>query len=325
MKRILTILFLLSFFLTKAQKITYTPMNNAGYQFKYVQIDSGLAVPLRDTTAGRGIVRPGLIVENPADSQLYVFNGIKWVLSGSGGGGGGIVPGGPITTIPVVGTNPGTDLTSSDWIINTFYGTQSPTASLSGGGIFEFTSASTVDETLNWGAGRQSATQSLASIVVAGITQSFSQPSAPGTVTGTQDVTVTTNTSTTYNNIVTTTDSKTATASTTFTYESKYYIGFVSSASPSDADIIAALGTTAGGVFATSRLTAGTLLDPASSGFIIFAYPASFGAANIKINGLIVGYNLTTRSFTNASGYSVSYNIYVSPFETAGGVDYQVL
>jgi len=268
----------------------------------------------------------GAQIFTTSDNKVWVRDAlaVQWILSG-GGTPGGIVPGGPITTIPVVGTNPGTNLSGPAWIISTFYGTQSPTATLTGGGTFEFTSSSTFNTSLSWGASRQSATAPLSTVVVASVSQSFSQPSQPGTVTGTQAVTVTTNTTTTYNNVVTTTDSKTATASTTFTYRSKYYIGFVSNATPTDNQIIAATGGTVGGTFATTYLTAGTLPDPASSSYIVFAYPASFGTATIKINGLAVGYSLTTRSFTNASGYTTSYNIYVSPFPTAGGVEYQVL
>lgn len=248
----------------------------------------------------------------------------RWIFFG-GGGSGATIPGGPITTIPVVGTNPGTNLSGVDWIIATFYGLQPPTASLTGGGTFEFTSASTLTSSLNWGAGRQGNTAPLTSIVVNSISQTFSQPTAPGTVTGTQPVTVPTNTNTTYSNVVTATGGLTATATTTYTYKQKYYIGFVNNNNPSNADIIAATGGTVGGTFATTFVTAGTLSTVAGSNYIVFAYPASFGTATIKINGLAVGYNLTVRAFTNASGYISSYNIYVSPFPTNAGVEYQVL
>lgn len=269
---------------------------------------------------------PGAQIFTTSDNKFWLRNtaASQWLLAG-GGGTGGIVPGGPITTIPVVGTNPGTNLASEDWIIATFYGTQPPTATLTGGGTYELTSDATLDATLNWGASRQAATATLATIVVASVSQSFSQPSAPGTVSGTQAVTVTTNTSTTYSNVVTTTDSRTATATTTFTYRAKYYRGFVPNNNPSDAEILAATGGTVGGTFATTYLAAGDLSEPLSTSYIVFAFPASFGTATIKINGLAVSYTLITRSLTNASGYSQLYNIYVSPFPTGGAVEYQVL
>ena len=205
--------------------------------------------------------------------------------------------------------------------------TYPPLASLTGGGNFELHSAGTFSQTLNWGATRQAATTgvfataNLSTIVVAGVTQTFSNPSAGGTVSGTQNVTVTWNSNNSYNNVVTTIDGKTATASTANNFYSTYYIGYVSSSSPSDANLIAGfnfLNT------ANSRVTSGTLSTPGGSSYIVFAFPASYGAATVTINGLGVGYNLTTRSVINASGYSQSYNIYVSPFATSSGVTYSI-
>jgi hypothetical protein len=224
-----------------------------------------------------------------------------------------------------VGTILPSNANINTWIDSAFYASQPPLAGLTGGGTFEFTSASTVGRTLNWSATRQSATSPISTIVVDGSSQTFSQPGQGSTVSGTQPVTVTTNTTSNYSNIVTTTDGKTATATTTFTYRSKYYIGYVSSSSPSDANILAATGGTVGGTFATNYFASGTLPNPASESYIVFAFPASFGIPTVKIGGLAVAFNLTTRSFVNASGFSVSYNILVSPFPTNSGVDYQIL
>lgn len=77
MKKYLTILILFFSFTASAQ-IVYTPMSAGGYQMKYLKIDSGFALPFRDTTIGRGINRPGLLVVNTQDSVLYIFNGKKW-------------------------------------------------------------------------------------------------------------------------------------------------------------------------------------------------------------------------------------------------------
>ncbi|HXS57513.1 MAG TPA: hypothetical protein VN726_15380 [Hanamia sp.] len=77
MKKYLTILILFFSFTASAQ-IVYTPMSAGGYQMKYLKIDSGFALPFRDTTIGRGINRPGLLVVNTQDSILYIFNGKKW-------------------------------------------------------------------------------------------------------------------------------------------------------------------------------------------------------------------------------------------------------
>lgn len=75
MKRLLSIsILLLSCFFAKAQ--IYTP--EAGRQITYLKVDSGFASPFRDTTLGRGVVRPGAIVCRPQDSLFYGFNGVSW-------------------------------------------------------------------------------------------------------------------------------------------------------------------------------------------------------------------------------------------------------
>jgi len=66
----------------EAQQITYTPMTAAGYRYKYLLADSGFALPFRDTTIGRGTDRPGSIVCRPADSLVYIWNGLIWDFLG---------------------------------------------------------------------------------------------------------------------------------------------------------------------------------------------------------------------------------------------------
>lgn len=205
--------------------------------------------------------------------------------------------------------------------------TQLPTASLSGGSNMELHSAGIFNSTLNWGAGRaaanstQNATNPLASIVVNGINQTFTQPSAGSSTSGTQAISLFYNTNRTVFNVVTTTDGKTATATTEYNFFPKYYIGYSTTSTPSDADLIAGINT----IFpATTRVTSGTLASPASSSYIFFAVPASFGTPVVTINAAGVTYNNTTRSVTNASGYTQSYIVSVSPFATAAGVSYSI-
>jgi hypothetical protein len=72
-------LFLLgAFFVGKTQTITYTPQTAAGYQFKYLKADSGIAIPLIDTSLRRGVNRIGAMVARPQDSVIYFWNGKKW-------------------------------------------------------------------------------------------------------------------------------------------------------------------------------------------------------------------------------------------------------
>ena len=262
----------------------------------------------------------GILIKVGGSIYMRDISTTSWVSQSSIGS--GIISGGPITTIPVVGTNPGVNLTSSDFIKNAFYGAQPPLSALTGGGIFEFTTGSTVSRNLNWSASRQTATSNLSSIIVGGITQTFSNPAAPGTVVGSQAILVPVNVNTTYSNIVTASNSMSATSITTFTYKRKIFAGFVSSATPSDADIIAATGSVyAGGTLSDTKIQTGALSTPGSSSYIIFASPASLGSPNVTINGLGVTYTLITRSFVNINGYSSSYIIAISPFPTSGAID----
>ena len=63
-------------FTTVSNTVGYTPESHRS--FPYVKIDSGFAIPFRDTTIGRGIDRPGPMVINTADSLPYYYNGVSW-------------------------------------------------------------------------------------------------------------------------------------------------------------------------------------------------------------------------------------------------------
>lgn len=302
---------------------TWTVPQNLGGPKTIVDVPGGLRLPnglilsrFADTTVLNLIsakLYEGSLANVAGELHLRVNN--KWIKISSS-----TIPGGIISSLPTIGFNPGSNISVAQWITNVFYASQVPLASLSGGGVFEFTSSSSVLRNLTWTASRQSATQPLSTIVVAGVNQAFSQPAFGGSVGNSFNTSITTNTTTVLNNLVTTTDGKTATASTTFSYSHKYYKGYVLVNNPNDAQIIAT-----NGIFASNYNTSGTLSDPVSQSFIIFAFPASFGIPIIKINGLAVGFNLTTRSFINASGFSTSYNIFTSPFPTNSGVEYQIL
>lgn len=70
---------ILLFFSFKASaQVIYTPMSAGGYQMKYLKIDSGFALPFRDTALARNVDRPGLMVVNPPDSLPYYYNGRVW-------------------------------------------------------------------------------------------------------------------------------------------------------------------------------------------------------------------------------------------------------
>jgi hypothetical protein len=96
------------------------------------------------------------------------------------------------------------------------------------------------------------------------------------------------------------------TAKTTVAFEQKNYWGASALASLTDYQIISLSSAFATGLAQSRTITA-------SNQFIYVAYPASYGAATFTVNGLLnTAWNLTTRSFTNASGFGSSYNIYQS-------------
>lgn len=197
--------------------------------------------------------------------------------------------------------------------------TQNPTATLTGGISQEVVaSGSALSYTLNWGAGRaaatstQAATNPLSSIVVAGTSQTFSQPSAGSTVTGTQGVSVTRNTTTTYTNLVTTTDSKTATATTTFSFYNRRYLGFSATTTPTQTEILSALyKDNNGGTTSLSQ----TIPQQSTAKYLFYVNTST--VTSVVVNGFpsTSAFSLNNSiTFVNASGgtyngyYTVSNN-----------------
>jgi hypothetical protein len=93
---------------------------------------------------------------------------------------------------------------------------------------------------------------------------------------------------------------------TSISFSNKRYWGVSNQSTLNDAQIIAL-----NGEFASSRSQSRTLT--AAAEYVYFAYPAAWGAATFTVNGLPnTAWTLTVISFTNASGYASSYNLYRS-------------
>lgn len=221
------------------------------------------------------------------------------------------------------GVNPSTNELVS-FLNAVFYPSQPPTASLSGGTNLELRSVGTAGPyTLNWVAGRQAATDQINTVTITSTAGqnfplSFSQPSAPGIVSGSQNVFFTANTNITFTNTVLTADGKTATASTSFNYLPKRYWGRTANVAASAAEILAS----AGGNNALSNSKSGTFSITASgSNRVFIAYPSSLGdLTSIVVGGLesLASFTKTVTSLTNASGYTQNYNVYTSNNATGG-------
>lgn len=293
--------------------------NAAGVKYRYVAGKKGVLVGVTDgrpnTTPDSAALKEKLAIKvwDSTFHRGYTYDPSlnDWVMDGTGGSDSTILDGGPTTSVPPAGFNPGSNITVAEFIQKAFYDPPVPTASLSGGQQIELmSSGAALPFTLNWTAGRQSATNPIQSIVVAGVSQTFTPPPAGGTVSGTQAVNVVRNANITFSNIVTTTDSKTTTTTTTFTFLPKRYFGWVNSTNPTDASIIAA-----GGELSASNAKSWTQQPPSGSQFLMFAYPASEGnLSRFDINTFpsLGAMQLIQRNLTNASGFTSLYNIYVS-------------
>jgi hypothetical protein len=306
MKYILTILlnlFLVGGFsqpLPNWQPVQNAPMN---YYLWYGQKDSVYMYSIKDTFNAR---YPSVVMRSDGVLWKTLGNGAYWYPVGSGA----------IDTLNTLVTHTALNDTLLGYVK---IQTQNPTATLTGGFAQEVVaSGAALSYTLNWGAGRlsatstQAATNPLATIVVAGTGQTFTQPSAGSTVTGTKGVSVTRNTTTTYSNVVTTTDSKTATATTTFSFYNKRYLGFSATTTPTQAEILAALyQDNSGGTTSLSY----TIPQQGSAKYLFYVNTST--VTSVTVNGFpsTSAFSLNNSiTFTNASGgtyngyYTVSNN-----------------
>ncbi len=202
--------------------------------------------------------------------------------------------------------------------------TQNPTSTLSGGYSYERRASGTFTPTLSWSAGRLAAgtgvnaTNPISTIVVGGVSQTFSQPSAGSSVSGTQVVTVTNNTNSTFTNTVTTTDSKTASVTTSFTVYDKRYIGWAVTSTPTSAEILAAVYQDNSGGNASINTTL-SVIGTARYLFIV----NTVNQSSITVNGFpsTAAFSLNnTVTFTNASGgtFTGKYTVSNAPIGNAG-------
>jgi len=77
--------------------------------------------------------------------------------------------------------------------------------------------------------------------------------------------------------------------------------------------------------FASSRLMTKSM--DGNGGYLYICYPASWGTATFRVNGLQnTAWSLSVQDFTNASGYTSSFNVYRSLYVQYGtGIEVQVL
>lgn len=230
----------------------------------------------------------------------------------------------PISSVPALNDNPGTNLTPAAWIIAEFYKSQPPTMSLSGGTSRERLPAGSDVIAVGWTAGRPASGAPITTIVVNGVNQSFASPAAGASVSGTQNVTVTRNTNITISGTASTAEPKSGSGSTTFSFYDKRYAGFDANAlvsgKPAQADILAASFQDNNGT--TAALTQ-TTAQQGSNKYYFYITTATI--SSVTINGIpsTASFNINIPiTFTNAVGgtFSGYANVSVNQFgANAGG------
>lgn len=315
MKHILILLLLMSVsvsaFSQDDDSTKYTPIRGYGQK-----IDGRLWITkilhLPDTTIKPGW--KGAIATNADGSKVFVLNdNLAWQEVGSSAN--ALIPGGPVHTLPSIGDDYGTNITVQQFITSAFYGSSKPIAGLSGGTTLELTGNSFVTQTLSWSASRQQYTDSIATITVAGTAQGFTQPAAPGTVTGSKQVSVPANVTTTYKNVVITVSGKADSASTVFAFAPGRYEGWISDTtgisggSFDDSQLYTLTKTLTASKSTGTHSTA----NPSGSQFYVFLYAAGAGSlSQFVFNGIpaLDGMRYVVRNFTNALGHTQQYYIY---------------
>lgn len=285
---------------------------------------------VKDTTTVIGALEGDVVMNNARDTLLF-RDATQWRRITVGGGSTSYNGNRTITGQLLTGQNMGTTTSIEAFLNAVFFPSQSPTALLTTtiagvtaqNQVLELRAAGAdIDVVLNWTAGRQATTQTLASTVVAGTTITPNpNPGVSSIVTGTRNITLAPNITTSYNNVVTTTDGKTATSTANITWLGKRYYGFTQVATPNQPNDAELLGSTPISYFITSNNTVNYNVQPTAGRYMVIATPASFGnLSSLTINGFpsLNAFTKVTRNVTNASGFTQSYNIYTSnqPFNT---------
>jgi len=231
--------------------------------------------------------------------------------------------------------------TVSEFLDAVFFPSTSPTATITNTGYGtskEFTTSGTDAVTLTWTVTRPAYCTQLALVVVDGTTITPTPNPAEGASSGaTTASTITKNTNKTFTVSVTSADGKTGSASTTVTWYWKRYWGAFASAVPptngsfsiSDAQILAltGAGVGTGNEISTTRVKS---YDGINGGgdYLVFAFPSSWGTPLFVVNGLpnTAFTKVRDNSFTNASGGSTTYQVWVSNFEQNSAIsDFEIL
>jgi hypothetical protein len=234
--------------------------------------------------------------------------------------------------LPAINTG---DTTLIAWLNNYFFPSTSPVVTLALDDYsmeFETAGASYTWYTLHT-ITRPVACTTITSITINGTQIAIDNPFNEGHVqTGSAPITVPRNTNSTHTIIATAQDGKTGTASRTVTwYWKRYWGSFISAVPPTDPsftitddDILYNLdpaGITPGNELSTTRVKTYNGINAAGN-YLVFAFPSSWGTPVFVINGLIstAFTRVRNNSFTNASGGSTTYQVWVSNTTQAGAI-----
>jgi len=203
--------------------------------------------------------------------------------------------------------------TVTEFLNNFFFPALSPLASLSivGESILEFgLSGLDLDRFLSWSVDRR--TNPIVSITVAGVNITPTGEDQSGS----QSVTLVANSTNTFSLLAVDDSGLQASKSVSFYFRHGYYWGAMSDVSSiTDADIMALDGAEVGTgkVLDTNRQKTFNGINGAG-GYLVFAFPQSWGTPSFKVNGLANSAFTMVRSdnFINQYGYSEPYQVWVS-------------
>ena len=195
--------------------------------------------------------------------------------------------------------------------------TQNPTASITGGFDYQrLPSGSNLSVKVYWTIGRAAATSvalataNISSVFVDFTSRGFTNPAAGATYSDSTTLSIPRNTNKNILFNVLTSDSKSAASSTQVNVYDKRYIGWATTATPSDAEILAAINQdNSGGTVAYST----TLAQLGSARYLFYANTAQ--CSSITVNGFLstsaFALNVS-RSFTNSDGGVATYYVTTS-------------
>ncbi|GAC1588321.1 MAG: hypothetical protein NVS3B19_07830 [Ginsengibacter sp.] len=307
--------------------------------------DKGILIPRlssgdRDKIAIDGQDQPdinGMLIYNTDKNEFNFWNLNKWIaIPKTASGAISFYGNRPITADYFTGFNPGTD-DLAKWVENVFYPSQGPIADLSisynnttaNNILLEHTGDNNPMQIgLNWTAGRKKVSANIATVVVGGVPQKFTNPDPGATINGVQLIDQPANTDASYQNVVTTADKKSALATAYVKFAWKIYWGFING--PANGVLMVPKNNE---ILSLSQELSSTKnmiksIAPNGSQRVIIAIPEIYesGGSKIMINQMdqTGAFDRIVQQVKNKFGATINYVLYISKNNTNGNLTFEL-